>query len=481
MKVLFINPLLGGDYSTLDIAITNLATYINKRTEHKADILDMTFHTKHWEQHLHRGIKAFGPGMVAMSSNTMYMQYINRIAAKVKSKYDLPVILGGYHASVRPNETLKNPHVDAVCIGDGELALTEYIYRIEKGKELRGMDGIWAKEHGRIIRNKIGCFINDIDQLPTPDWNLWKDLKKYFYYLGMLYFIGTRGCPYRCTQCDAHGISKSVKGRYYRIRDPILYAQEIAIQWQKYKKKGMRFAQLFDQVPTLNWKWTRDFTAEYAKQTDVDENKFSMFSRVDNLNENKIRMLSKSGCAILRLGVEAGSPRIRNQVYNKNISNAQIMKIFSLCKKYGVGMTAYYILGGPGETKHTIGQTINLARKLNANRSAFFIFKPFTEESQVLITRYGGCIDEARWKKADNITYDAVVRLKNVSPWQVEWLQKKAYFLTFGKRLGNMLRKDKFKYFNQFSTYMSKGIYDGLDTSYLLPYFHIYGYDWVSK
>jgi len=481
MRMLFINALLGGDFSAMDIAITSLATFLNERTHHKAAILDMTFHTKHWKEHLHRGIKKFKPDIIGMSCNTMYMQYVKTIAKEIKEHYDIPIILGGHHASIRPQETLNIPEADAVCIGDGEFALAKFLDNLEKGKSAKGIPGIWAKENGKQIKNPGGCFIHNIDQFPIPNWDLWEDLDKYFYYLGMLYIIGSRGCPYKCTYCDAHGIANAVKGQYYRLRDPVKLAQEVAYQWGKYKNRGVRLAQLFDPVFTLNGKWLKAFCDEYRRLGMHDKLRFSAFARIDNLDENKIKMLSKSGCALLRVGVEAGDPFIRNTVYQKHISNAQIRHTVRLCKENGIGLTAFYILGGPGETRQTIEKTIKMAVELDANRSAFFIFKPFTAESEQLLMEYGGRIDENRWQKVDNITFDAVVHLKDINAKHVELLQKKAYFLTFGRRLLRMIGRKKLMYFINFVTYMSRGLRDGLDRDYLLPYFHIYGYDNVDK
>ncbi len=482
MRIQFINPLLGGDYSSLDIAITQLATFLNETTEHQASITDLTFHRRNWQEHVTKNIRKFKPDIIGMSCNTMYMQYVKRIAKFVKEKFDLPVVLGGYHTSIKPMDTLKIPEVKAICIGDGEFALAKFLDNFEKSKSLKGIQGIWAKENGMIIRNKRGCFIKDISQFPVPNWDLWEDLGKYFYFLGMLYMIGSRGCPYRCTYCDAHPLSQAVDGHYYRIYDPKKYANEIIFQWDKYGgKKGMRLAQLFDQVPTLNEKWLKSFCDEYRQNGRPDENKFSMFSRIDNLNEEKIKMLSKSGCAILRMGIESGNDFVRNEVYKKNISKEKIKKVFNLCKQNGVGITGYYMLGGPSETKNTVNETIRLARELNANRSAFFIFKPFTKTGEELIKKYGGKIDQNRWKKADNITYDAVVRLKDLSPKQVELFQKKAYFFTLGKRILRMMGQHPGGYFTGLTDYVTKGLKYGLDIKYLLPYYHIYARDYVLK
>ncbi|MFH1957188.1 MAG: radical SAM protein [bacterium] len=483
MHIQFVNAVLGGDFSALDIGITQIATYINERTKHKASILDLVFHRKHWKKHLKSGIEKHKPDIIGISTNTMYMQYVKTIIKEIKEKYRIPVILGGHHASVYPEETLSIPEVDAVCIGDGEFALEEYLSRVEDGKSLEGIKGIWVKENKKLIRNPGGQFIENIDRFPYPDWNLWEDLEKYFYFLGMLYIQGSRGCPYRCTYCDACGIKDAVGGEYFRLRNPIQFAGEIKYQWDKYRNLDHppRIAQLFDPVFTINEEWIENFCGEYRNLGLHKEFRFSVFSRIDNLNEKKIKILGKSGCAIIRAGVECGNERIRNEIYRKNISNDKVREMFHLCRKAGIGFTAFYIIGGPGEDKRTIGETIEFARELDAERSAFFIYKPFTKEGVKQIKECGGSVSPLRWKEADNITFGAVVRLKDVSPQKAENFQKIAYLLTFGKRFLRMLNQQKFKYFIRLFTYLFRGFYYGLDIKYLLTYYHIYSYDNVDK
>jgi radical SAM superfamily enzyme YgiQ (UPF0313 family) len=485
MKIMFVNPTLGGDFSALDISICNLATYLNERSDHKATICDMTFHRKKWQSHLRHSIAKDKPDIVGISCNSLYMNYIKKIMTEVKQEFKLPVVVGGYHPSIHPEDTFSIPEVDALCSGDGEYALAEYLSRLEKGKSAEGIGGIWAKENGVEVRNPRGNFITNIDDMPIPDWGLWEDLKKYFYFLGMGYFIGTRGCPYNCTNCDALAIKQHVTGPYYRVRDPVKYVEEIQHQWEKHgKKKGMRLAQLFDQVLTLDGKWLNAFCNAYIESGLAGELPWSTFARIDNLDTEKMKILGKSNCAILRVGVEAGDEFIRNKVHKKGVSNEQINEIMKAGEENGVGFTIFFMLGGPGESRETINKTIDMAVKLQRpkRRIAFFVYKPFTEEGVKLIKEYGGSIDEGRWAAADNITFNAVVNLKDVTPADVEWLQKKAYIATFGRRWLRMIKDQYFlKYALNFSTYMLKGMKYGLDKNYLIPYYHIYGYENVKQ
>jgi len=482
MQITFINSTLGGDYSAMDIAITALATYVNQHTPYSASIIDLTFHRRHWKEYLLHKIKTIKPNVIGISTNTMYMQYVKAVMKEIKKNFNLPIILGGHHASIYPEETLNLPECDAVCIGDGEFPLAEYLHRLASAKNFGGIKGIWVKQNGDIIKNEKGCFNENLDIFPYPDWNLWEDLDKYFYFLGMLYLIGSRGCPYRCSYCDAHGIADAVGGKYFRLRDPVNYVEEIAYNWEKYKRRNLRLLQLFDPVFTMDDEWVEKFCQRYRKLRLHKKIRYSIFSRIDHLNRDKIKLLAESGCAILRVGVECGNEDMRKNIYKKNVSNQQIEEIFKIAKEHKIALTAYYILGGPGETRKSIKETIAMANKLKAERSAFFIYKPFTSEGIKQIYELGGRIDYKKWEKVDNITFGAAIYTKELTPHQIETHQKLAYFTTFGKRLISMIFKQGIKYFFRLFIYLFRGfVRNGLSVSYLITYYHIYSYDNIDK
>jgi len=482
MHITFINSTLGGDYSAMDIAITSLATYINEKTRHSASIIDLTFHRKHWRNYLKTEITKHTPDIIGLSTNTLYMQYVKLIMKEIKSNFKLPIILGGHHASIYPEETINIPGCDAICIGDGEIPLTEYLNHYVLNKNFQDIKGIWAKVNDQIIKNARGSFNQKLDELPYPDWDLWKDLDRYFYFLGMLYIIGSRGCPYRCSYCDAHGIADAIEGNYFRLKDPIKYVAEINYHWQKYKNRNLRLLQLFDPVFTIDDEWLEKFCNRYKNSGLSEKIKYSIFSRIDHLNEDKIKLLAESGCKVLRVGIECGNENMRINIYKKNVTNKKIVDIMTLVKKYNLSATAYYILGGPGETKNNIKETIAFANQLKAERSAFFVYKPFTQEGIQQICTLGGSIDREKWQQMDNITFGAAVYTKELTPHQVENYQKLAYFITFGKRLIRMILHQKLKYFSRLIIYIYRGfIKNELDISYLLTYYHIYSYDNIAK
>ncbi|MDD5613676.1 MAG: hypothetical protein PHQ54_01235, partial [Candidatus Omnitrophica bacterium] len=268
---------------------------------------------------------------------------------------------------------------------------------------------------------------------------------------------------------------------YFRMRNPDDYVRELEYHWSKYKNRNLRLFQMFDPVFTINSEWLEKFCQGYRKSSLIKEIKYSIFARIDNLNEEKLKLLSSSGCALLRIGIECGNEQNRKNIYKKSVSNRQIESIFQLAKYYNIAITAFYILGGPGETVKSIKETISFADRLKAERSAFFIYKPFTQEGVSQIYQMGGRVDSQKWEKSDNITFQAAIYTKELSPEQIESYQRLAYIITFGKRLTAMIARQNVKYFIRLLIYTTKGIINGLDIKYLLTYYHIYSYDNIDR
>ena len=476
MKITFINPVIGGDYSALDIAITTLATILEK-SRHKVKILDFTFHRRNWKSLLRKHISEFKPDIVGFSVNDLYLGHIKKISTEIKKiNPKIKIIYGGYTASTKPFMLVKYPFVDFVFHGDADDKIVPLLDAIEKGKDLEHFPGLWFMKGNKLIKN-LGSFFNDLDSLPYLDWDLWEDLDKYLYFLGMIYFEGSRGCIYNCSFCEAKDMRDNVPGKYYRVMSAKRFAHELAYQWKKYEKRGLRLMQIFDQIPTLSLEWVKEFTEEYKKIIDPKTHPYSMFSRVDNLSEEKIKLLANAGCNRLRIGIESGDEYIRNEVMRKSLTDKKIKEVVPLLKKYGINITAYYILGSPGETKETMQKTLNVAKWVDASTSAFFIFKPFTFESQVLIKKYGGKVLVKR--NADNITFDAVVSYPDLSTRDIVNAQLFAYSRAVFKRIKLMWKRDGFMYIPHLISYITKGLAYGLDIKYLLPYFHIYSYNYI--
>jgi radical SAM superfamily enzyme YgiQ (UPF0313 family) len=456
MKMLFVNPNLSGDYSSMDIALTVLATQVNLRSNHSAFICDLTFNRHRWREYIEGYIHTIKPDVIGMSLNNLHMAYARDVGQYIydrqkppRDEWDIPIIVGGHHVSTALDGVLKEPWVAVAFTGDSEESL------------IQSLNDSWCSPN-----HIVSGFRDNLDDLPIPNWTLWPTFGKYMYFLGgMMYVIGSRGCPHQCSFCLAPEISKCVSGNYFRQRDPVKFADELGQMSRVYAPLGARFFQVFDPVFTIDPAWVHKFTQQY------DGFPYSVFARIDQLDEQRISDLALSGCKVVRVGIENGNEDYRNTIYHKGVSNTQIYDIAQMCHRYKMNMTAYYILGGPGESQKTLDDTIAMARKVDAARSVFFVYKPFTKEGIQQVEEAGGKILEG----ADNITFGAAIDPSpTLKAETVLRYQKKAYFLTFGKRWLGIVKRDGLGYFTSLAKYLWKGTRAHLPLSYLVAYFHCY-------
>src|SRR6202034_4633549 len=129
-----------------------------------------------------------------------------RVSRAVKKlRPELPIIFGGWHASLATEQTLREPFVDAIVRGQGELTLLELVRRIAEGEDWHGVRGLSFKEGGKdgggIIHEPERPVAN-INDLPAPAYDL-VDHGIYAAVSGsrQLAYASSVGCPYQCNYC----------------------------------------------------------------------------------------------------------------------------------------------------------------------------------------------------------------------------------------------------------------------------------------
>lgn len=379
MRVAIIYPNLDGTVPSLDMGVAYLATYLNERTPHQVRIIDPTFHRRHWESYIRTELDSFGPDVVGMSIVSLYFDYAKEIAGQVKRRRDVPIIVGGFQATMAPEETMGVKDFDALCIGDGEYTMEEYLQALEGGRDLESVKGIWFRRDGGIVRNEMRPHIDDLDCLPVPNYDLFDDIDKYLYFLQRLYIIGSRGCPYSCAFCAESILHKINPGKRFRWREPRRYVGEIKELYDRYGLRGMKAAHAYDSVFTFDLEWLKEWVDEYKKLNLHRKLPYSVFLKADahNASNEKLALLSESGCVQVRIGIEAGDDAMREKVLNKKGSSGKVLpEIVDKCNQLGFIVKTYSIFGIPGDTKETIRATYNLGRKLKPHVPLFFSYTP---------------------------------------------------------------------------------------------------------
>ncbi|MEW5693767.1 MAG: cobalamin-dependent protein, partial [Candidatus Hydrogenedentota bacterium] len=177
------------------------------------------------EHQIKRVIGETMPGVVGITFMTSQFGTAKIVAKMVKNiSQSIPVIVGGVHASVLPEETLRTcDYFDYVVYGEGELTLLEFMQQYLADRlQPDTIKGLVYRNNGEIIKNAPRELISDLDSLPMPAWHL-LPVEKYMVsspeerYSGVtghgISICTCRGCPYNCLFCASHSVFQGYRYR----------------------------------------------------------------------------------------------------------------------------------------------------------------------------------------------------------------------------------------------------------------------------
>ena len=160
------------------------------------------------------------------------------VSRAVKNKFSyIPVVWGGWHASLFPAETLAEESIDIVVKGQGEISFTELLERLSVKQSLSGLQGICYKEHGT-VRMNMDRHLADINSFPPFNYDL-IDVKAYRKLSGknQIDYISSQGCRFRCAFCADPAMYKRGWHGYSAER----IGEEIELLWKKYAFEHVHF------------------------------------------------------------------------------------------------------------------------------------------------------------------------------------------------------------------------------------------------
>jgi radical SAM superfamily enzyme YgiQ (UPF0313 family) len=317
------------------------------------------------------------PICVGISSMTgPQLQHALRLSQMVKAYGDIPVVWGGPHASLLPEQTLKNDHIDVVVQGEGEETFRELVYTFEGKRDLQSVKGIWYKESGKIKHTDSRPFL-DLNQQPPLAYHL-IDARCYVRVIAgteHLNFVTSRGCPHACTFC----VNMPLNRRRFRSMDPDLAVQRIKDFVKTYHIGGITIS---DMNFFTDMDRGRNLLRGLIKE-DLNLVISKLSVRVDTLlrmEEDDFRLLERAGCRRITVGVESGSERIQT-LLSKKFDYQGLLRMNRELGQYPITPSYLFMMGIPGETMGELSESVHLALTLvDQNPHAviqFSIYTPF--------------------------------------------------------------------------------------------------------
>ncbi len=325
----------------------------------------------------------FKPDLIAATSTSYEFNSLIDFILPAKKKFNIPLIVGGSHATVYPEKAISKEGVDIVCVGEGEKALAELVKRLEQKKDFSNIPNLWVKiSNKQIIKNKVGIPI-EMDDLPEPDWDIFDERHRIRPFEGELkrygFFEVSRGCPYRCSYCindKLHNIYQDagINSKLYRFYSP----EKIVGVMKRYKERyGFNHIQLVDEnLSVMPLNVLKKLAELYKKNVGVG---FFAMARPESFvaEPEKAKILAEMGCRMIALGAESGNEELKMKILNRPMKNETLIKAAELLRREGILVSLYNIIGFPTETRKMIFDTIKLNRQIKPDRYSVRFLVPY--------------------------------------------------------------------------------------------------------
>ena len=366
MKVLFFNP------QQEMCGIQCLSAYLKRAGHRTALFNDARLFDNPWVQFPRlarlteddepgfRAVEEHEPDLIGFTVVSDDYPWALRWAKRLKERFDVPIVFGNAHPTFHPDEVLRNPEVDFIVRGEGEITLLELVEALGGARDFSGIRGLGYKNGGELRINEMRPLIEDLDSLPFPDKDLYYDLMPYLNH-GYTTMSG-RGCPYRCTFCDNNSSmqiyrSSGLKQKWSRRRSPERVVREILWAKERYGVEHVRFN---DEDWSYDKRWTREFTALHKEKVGLP---YFAWVYPNTIDDDIARRMAESGCDSVEMGIQSGTERLRADLMHRYTKDEQVLTAMVALRRHGIRATVDIIIGMPTETKEDLDRTVRLLDK----------------------------------------------------------------------------------------------------------------------
>jgi radical SAM superfamily enzyme YgiQ (UPF0313 family) len=339
-------------------------------------LIDQRVHPD-WRARLERELAA-DPLLVGITCYTGPM--ISRaleIAAVVRSENPaVPIVWGGVHVGLLPEQSLQHPLVDIIVRGEGEQSLLDLANALRDGRDVADCAGIsYLDEDGSYVATAAAPYL-DLSTAPEIKYDL-VDVEHYKpMYAGRpsLYMESSRGCPYACTYC----YNVYFNDRKWRAQSPERVVERVKHVRDHY---GVQDVYFVDDDFFINAKRSRAVIEGLCGIDVTWQVQGSDIVNIGKMDIDFLKMLDKSGFRRFTIGIESGSPRMR-KLMKKEGSVDDIVKTFERLAQFNFVIYGSFISNFPGETLEDIKLTLELIDRLhqanpNFRNSPVYHYTPY--------------------------------------------------------------------------------------------------------
>ncbi len=284
-----------------------------------------------------------------MDAPRFLLEPIREIVSECRCLSKARIVLGGAGFSIFPESALNYLGADLGIQGEGEAAFPVLLERLRDGRGLEGVPGLYIRGAGQ---GSARAYIRDLDALPLPDPQISalsaRDARE-----SWMPVQSRRGCPMHCAYCS----TAAIEGHTIRKRNIDLVLKQISA----HAAVGFRNFYFVDNIFNFPLSYAKALCREIVKSG--LEVSWRSILYPGNVDEELANLMAAAGCIEVSLGFESGCEQVLHAM-NKRFTPAVVRRTSEMLKSAGIRRMGFLLLGGPGETRESVEQSLVFADSL---------------------------------------------------------------------------------------------------------------------
>jgi radical SAM superfamily enzyme YgiQ (UPF0313 family) len=343
-----------------------------------------------WQPMLREALSRRSPDIIGISIRNIddqvsaaprfLLEQARQVVAFCRANAAAPTVLGGAGYSIFPERVLDYTGADMGIQGEGEQAFAMLLERLEAAAALSDVPGLYLR--GRGLQGDRS-YIRDLDCFPLPEPGLFDshlaDDPEYY-----LPVQTRRGCPLNCSYCA----TSAIEGRTIRRRSP----GSVIGNLSRWRAAGFARIYFVDNVFNLPENYALELCRGMTRAClDI---RWRAILYPGKVSPALVRAMARAGCRDVALGFESGVQPILDAMH-KRFSLVDIRQAARLLADHGIGRMGFLLLGGPGETRETVLQSLAFADSLKLDAVKLTIGLRIYPHTELARTAAGEGIIEA--------------------------------------------------------------------------------------
>jgi len=338
---------------------------------HEVELLDLMFVSDPLPA-IRREVERFQPDVIGLSvrnidnndmqSPKFFIKDLPHMIETIRSVSSAILVLGGSAMSVMPEELLRAADVSWACLGDGEKVFPAFLEKLSEGASPEDLPGVASLRRGVLGYNPPDSS-DGRRSFRSPDFIRWIDVDAYLSRLSTIPLQTKLGCQFNCVYCTY----RKIEGTRYRLGDPT----EVADTVSELSKQGLNYIEFVDNVFNSPYEHAMS-VCERLAAVDHQASLQSLELNPLFIDDNLFMAMERAGFSGIGITVESASDIVLKGL-RKGFDAGHVYRSAEVIKRHSLPCVWIFMLGGPGETRETVKETIRFAKHcIRPSDIAFF-------------------------------------------------------------------------------------------------------------